>query len=179
MGIDRPEDPDEPPDRPADHRDDQGGGGRAARAGGVQVETRPRQEYYADLRVAASAEESVAAQRTAAREQAAAQKWDESSKESRWMWSEYQRKWPPEERAPAGKSADPPGSWHGEGDRYQPPAVRGGGGRVPGTAKAAGTTPPPPRTAELKQSAPVSPNGSRKQSRQRSALPKAKIQTGT
>jgi hypothetical protein len=126
VGIDRPEDPDEPPDRPADHRDDQGGGGRAARAGGVQVETRPRQEYYADLRVAASAEESVAAQRTAAREQAAAQKWDESSKESRWMWSEYQRKWPPEERAPAGKSADPPGSWHGEGDRYQPPAAANG-----------------------------------------------------
>jgi len=123
VGIDRPEDPDEPPDRPADHRDDQGGGGRAARAGGVQVETRPRQEYYTDLRVAASAEESVAAQRTAAREQAAAQKWDESSKESRWMWSEYQRKWPPEERAPAGKSADPPGSWHGEGDRY--PAANG------------------------------------------------------
>src|ERR1039457_1222292 len=110
MGIDRPEDPAEPPGRPADHRDDQGGGGRAARAGDVQVETRPRQEYYADLRVAASAEESVAAQRTAAREQAAAQKWDESSKESRWMWSEYQRKWPPEERAPVGKSADPPGN---------------------------------------------------------------------
>jgi hypothetical protein len=122
MGIDRPEDPDEPPDRPADHRDDQGGG-RPARAGGVQVETRPRQEYYADLRVAASVEESVAAQQAVAREQAAAQKWDESSKESRWMWSEYQRKWPPEERAPAGKSADPPGSWHGEGDRY--PAANG------------------------------------------------------
>jgi hypothetical protein len=120
MGIDRPEDPDEPPDRPADHRDDQGGGGRAV---GVQVETRPRQEYYADLRAAVSAEESVTAQQAAAREQAAAQKWDESSKESRWMWSEYQRKWPPEERAPAGKSADPPGSWHGEGDRY--PAANG------------------------------------------------------
>ena len=125
MGIDRPEDPDEPPDRPADHRDDQSGGGRAARAGGVQVETRPRQEYYADLRVAASAEESVAAQQAVAKEQAAAQKWDESSKESRWMWSEYQRKWPPEERAPAGKSADPPGSLHGEGDRYLPPAAYG------------------------------------------------------
>ena len=79
MGIDRPEDPDVPPDRPTDHRDDQGGGGRAARPGGVQVETRPRQEYYADLRVAVSAEESVAAQRTAAREQAAAETWDETS----------------------------------------------------------------------------------------------------
>src|ERR1035437_1174636 len=125
MGIDRPEDPDEPPDRPADHRDDQSGGGRAARAGGVQVETRPRQEYYVDLRVAASAEESVAAQQAVAKEQAAAQKWDESSKESRWMWSEYQRKWPPEERALAGKSGDQPGSWCGDGNGYLDRAENG------------------------------------------------------
>ncbi len=57
--------------------------------------------------MAASAEESEAAQQAAAKEQATAQKWDESSKESRWMWSEYQRKWPPEERPPVDKSADP------------------------------------------------------------------------
>jgi hypothetical protein len=93
-----------PPDRPGDHRDDHGGGGRGA---GFQPETRLRQEYYAELRVAASAEESAATQQAAAKEQAAAQKWDESSKESRWMWSEYQRKWPPEERAPIDKPADP------------------------------------------------------------------------
>ena len=65
MGVDRPDDADLPPDGRADHRDDQdGGGGRAGRAGGVQAETRPRQEYYADLRVAVSAEESVTAQRS-------------------------------------------------------------------------------------------------------------------
>ncbi len=108
MGVDQPDDADLPPDGRADHRDDQSGGGRAGRAGGVQVETRARQEYYADLRVAVSAEESVTAQRTAAREQAAAEKWEGTVKESRWMWTEYQRKWPPEERPPPDRSLKPP-----------------------------------------------------------------------
>jgi hypothetical protein len=124
VGVDRPDESDVPSDGHADHRDDQGGGGgRAARAGGVQAEIRHRQEYYADLRVAVSAEESVTAQRAAAREQAAAQKWDGSAKESRWMWTEYQRRWPPEERPPVDKSANPPGSWRGEGNRSLDRAV--------------------------------------------------------
>jgi len=126
VGVDRPDDPDVPPDGRADHRDGQGsGGGRAARAGGVQAETRHRQEYYADLRVAVSAEESVTAQRTAAREQAAAEKWGETAQESRWMWAEYRRRWPPEERAPVDRSADPPGSWRGDGNRVLDRAVNG------------------------------------------------------
>ena len=124
MAVDRPDDADVPPDGRADHRDDQGGGGgRAARAGGVQAETRHRQEYYAELRVAVSAEESVTAQQAAAREQAAARKWDGTAKESRWMWTEYQRRWPPEERPPADRSAAPPGSWRGEGNRSLDRAV--------------------------------------------------------
>jgi hypothetical protein len=118
MGVDRPEESDVPPDGHADHRDDQGGGGgRAGRAGGVQTETRHRQEYYAQLRVEVSAEESVTAKQAAEREQAAAQKWDGTEKESRWMWAEYQRRWPPEERPPVDRSAGPPGSWRGEGNR--------------------------------------------------------------
>jgi hypothetical protein len=126
VGVDRPDDADLPPDGHADHREDEGGGGgRAARAGGIQAETRHRQEYYADLRVAVSAEESVAAQRTATREQAAAEKWGETAKESRWMWAEYQRKWPPEERAPVDRSDDPPGSWRGDGNRVLDRAVNG------------------------------------------------------
>ena len=114
-----------PPDGHADHRDDQGGGGRAGRAGGVQAETRPRQEYYADLRVAVSAEESVTVQRAAAREQAAAEKWGETAKESRWMWAEYQRRWPPGERERVDSSDDPPGSWRGDGNRVLHPADNG------------------------------------------------------
>jgi hypothetical protein len=128
VGVDRPDDGDIPPDGRADHRDDEGGGGgggdgRTARAGGAQPETRHRQEYYAELRVAVSAEESVTAQQAAAREQAAAQKWDGRVNESRWMWTEYQRKWPPEERPPVDRPPDPPGSWRGEGDRSLDTAV--------------------------------------------------------
>jgi hypothetical protein len=128
VGVDRPDDGDIPPDGPADHRDDEGGGGggddgRTARAGGAQPETRHRQEYYAELRVAVSAEESITAKQAAAREQAAAQRWDGSVKESRWMWTEYQRKWPPEERPAVNRPGDPPGSWRGEGDKYLPRAV--------------------------------------------------------
>ena len=125
MGADRFDDAELPPDGHADHRDDHSGGGRAGRAGGVQAETRPRQEYYADLRVAVSAEESVTAQRTAAREQAAGEKWGETTKESRWMWTEYQRRWPPGERPPIDRSDDPPGSWRGDGNGFLKPADNG------------------------------------------------------
>ena len=119
MGVDQPDDADVPPDEHADHRDDQdaNGGGRAARSGGAQAETRYRQECYVDLRVAVTAERSVAARQTAAEEQAAAEKWDEKVEESRWMWTEYQRKWPPPNAPPADKSDDDPGSWCGEGNR--------------------------------------------------------------
>jgi hypothetical protein len=126
MGADSPEDPDEPPDRPEDPRgprDEQGGGGRGGRAGGEQIEPRSRQEYDAELRVTVAAQESAAVQRSAAKEQAAAQRWDETATESRWMWGEYQRKWPPEDRPPVDRSEDPPGSWRGEGGRYLEPAV--------------------------------------------------------
>ena len=107
-----------PPDGHADRRDDQTGSGRTARPGGTQAETRSRQECYNDLRVAEAAEKSVAAQRITAEEQAAADTWNEKVPESRWLWTEYQRKWPPEERRPVDSSSDPPGSWRGEGDRY-------------------------------------------------------------
>ena len=59
----------------------------------------------------------MAARQTAAEEQAAAETWDEKVEESRWMWTEYQRKWPPAERPPADNSDDDPGSWCGEGNR--------------------------------------------------------------
>ena len=114
-----------PPDGHADHRDDQGGGGRAGRASGIQAETRHRQEYYADLRVAVTAEESVTAQRIAAREQAAVEKWGETAKESRWMWAEYQRRWPPGERERVDSSDDQPGSRRRDGNRVLDPAANG------------------------------------------------------
>jgi hypothetical protein len=112
-----PEEGDVPPDGHADRRDDQSSGGRAARPPGAETETRNREEYYVDLRVAVSTEESVTARRTAAAEQDASAKWNEQRTESRWLWSEYQRKWPPDERASVDKSDVPPGSWRGDGNR--------------------------------------------------------------
>ena len=106
MGPDLPDEADESPDGHADRRDDQVGGGQAFRPGSTEAETRNRQEYYADLRVAVSKEESVTARRAAAEEQDASDKWSEKVTESRWMWSEYQRRWPPEDRPPVDRPDD-------------------------------------------------------------------------
>jgi hypothetical protein len=115
--ADLPDEADVPPDGHADRRDDQTGGGRTARPGGSEAETRSRQECYDELRIADAKRQSVAAQRIAAEEQAASDTWNEKVTESRWMWTEYQRKWPPQERKPSDKSDEPSGSWHGEGNR--------------------------------------------------------------
>ena len=104
MGADLPDESDVPPDGYADRRDDdQSGGGSTARPGGTEAETRSHQECYDDLRVAVSTEKSVTARRIAAEEQAAAEKWGKTAEESRWMWTEYQRKWPPGERVSSDK----------------------------------------------------------------------------
>ena len=116
MGADRPDDADMPPDDHPDRRDDQDGtGDHAARAGNGNAETRTRQEYYSDLRVTVSRQESAVARQVTAEEQATGEKWQEKEAESRWMWSEYQRKWPPAERPSADRSTGPPGSRHGDG----------------------------------------------------------------
>ncbi|MGH3845791.1 MAG: hypothetical protein ACRDS0_30865 [Pseudonocardiaceae bacterium] len=118
MGVDLPEESDIPPEGHADRRDDQTGGGRTARPGRTEAETRSHEECYNDLRRADAKQQSVSAQWIAAEEQAAADTWNEKVTESRWIWAEYQRKWPPEERRPVDRSNDPPGSWRGEGDRF-------------------------------------------------------------
>jgi len=103
-----PDEADESPDGHADRRDDQSVSRQAIQSGSGEAETRNRQDYYADLRVAVSTEESVTARRTAAEEQDASGKWSEKVTESRWMWSEYQRRWPPEDRPPVDRSDDEP-----------------------------------------------------------------------
>jgi hypothetical protein len=108
VGSDLPEEADIPPDGHADRQDDQAEAARPARPSPAEPETRDRQEYYADLRKAVSTEESVTAQRITAEEQDASDKWNERVTESRWMWSEYQRKWPPEERPLVDRSDDDP-----------------------------------------------------------------------
>jgi hypothetical protein len=123
MAADLPDEADVPPDGHADRPDDQATGGRTARPGGTEAETRSHEECYDDLRVAEAKEKSVAAQRITADEQAATDKWNENVTESRWMWTEYQRKWPPSERASSDRSDDPSGSWQGEGNRVLDRAV--------------------------------------------------------
>jgi hypothetical protein len=118
VGADRPSDGDTPPDDHPDRRDDQDGTGHHAGPGGNDpAETRTRQEYYSELRVTVSREESAAARQTMAEERAAAEKWQETTAESRWIWSEYQRKWPPAERSSDDRSTDPTDSWRGERGR--------------------------------------------------------------
>ena len=104
MEADRPDEADVPPDGHADRRDDQAAGGRTARPAGTEAETRSRQECYDQLRVAEAKEKSEAAQQATAEEQTATDKWNEDATESRCMWTEYLRKWPPEERQSAARS---------------------------------------------------------------------------
>jgi hypothetical protein len=118
VGVDLPEEADVPPDGHPDRRDDQTGGGRTARPGRTEAETRSHEECYNDLRIADAKQQAVAAQRITAEEQAAAETWNGNVTESRWLWAEYQRRWPPEERRPVDTSNDPPGSWRGEGRRF-------------------------------------------------------------
>ena len=120
-----PDEADESPDGNADRRGDQDDDGQAVRPGNPEAETRNREEYYTDLRTAVSTEESTTVQRITAEEKAAAKKWDKQTEESRWIWSEYQRKWPPELHAPVKRSDDPPGSWRGEGNRSLKPEANG------------------------------------------------------
>jgi hypothetical protein len=126
MEADLPDEADESPDGNSDRRDDQDDGGQAIRPGSPDAETRNRQDYYSDLRTAVAAEESTTVRRIKAEEQAAAEKWDKQTEESRWIWSEYQRKWPPKQDTPAKRSDDvPPGSWLGEGNRILKPEANG------------------------------------------------------
>ena len=126
MGIDRSDDAEVPPDKRSNHPADR-----------VQAETRYRQEYYTDLRAAAARQEPtepVGRSEPGARSQPGEQtengqqaqpgsSWEERAELSRWMWSEYKRRWPPEERPPVDRSSDPPGSWRGDSNRFLDRAV--------------------------------------------------------
>jgi hypothetical protein len=123
VGADRPGDADVPPDDHPDRGDGRDGtGDHAARPDKDLAETRTRQEYYSQLRVTVSREQSAATRQTTAEERAAAEKWQETKTESRWIWSEYQQKWPPAERPVVDRSTGSPGSWHGDGNRVLEPA---------------------------------------------------------
>jgi hypothetical protein len=102
VGIDRPDNPDVPPGNDGQQPD------------ASPAETRYREEYYHALRTQV-AQEARAQDRQQATE---ADTWAETADQARWMWGEYHRRWPPEERPPADKSGDPPGSWRSDSSGY-------------------------------------------------------------
>jgi hypothetical protein len=109
VGIDRPDDADVPSDNPDDRPSASGHDGQHPAPS--QAETRYREEYY-------SARTQVAQQATQA------DTWTETADQARWMWGEYQRRWPPEDRPPADRSTDPPGSWRSDSNRYLDTATK-------------------------------------------------------
>jgi hypothetical protein len=120
VGIDRPDDADVPSDEHSDHPADRAdasatGDGQVGRA---QAESRFREEYDADLRAAEAKERAEPAENGQQ-----ARSWEETAEQVRWMWTEYKRRWPPEERPPVDRSGDPPGSWRGDSVRFLPRAV--------------------------------------------------------
>jgi hypothetical protein len=110
--ADRPEDqpdrPEDQPDRPGDRLSQDPDPTRPARS---PAETRSRTEYYVDLRTKVSAEQTAESGRTAADQQAAEAKWQKDSAESRSIWAEYQRKWPPASPAETDKPSSQDASY--------------------------------------------------------------------
>jgi hypothetical protein len=103
--VPSPEHPDRPPDQP-------------------RFETRDRQEYYADRRATKPAFPSQPAKQTENPQPPQSRTtWEETAELSRWMWTEYKRRWPPEDRPPPDRSTDEPGSWRGDNVRFLPSAV--------------------------------------------------------
>ncbi len=97
MPADWPDESDGHPDR----RDDTSAASRPIRPSHPESDPPSRQEEYVNLRIAVSTEQAKATHQATTAERAAAEKWDKNAAESRWMWSEYQRRWPEEARPPS------------------------------------------------------------------------------
>jgi hypothetical protein len=67
----------------------------------VAVEERGRSEYWEDLRAAVAADA-----------------WETAAERFRGQWASHCERWPAGSRPSADRSAEPPGSWRGDGGRY-------------------------------------------------------------
>jgi len=112
VGIDRPDDVDAPSDNSADRTPAPADDGR--QSGASNAETRYREEYYSARTQVTQEERTTGAQQVAP----ASDTWTETANLAHWMWGEYHRRWPPEERPPVDRSTDPPGSWRSDSNRY-------------------------------------------------------------
>jgi hypothetical protein len=90
------------PDAPGDLDGSEGSSADAIPSRAAPAETRSRDEYYLSLREKVT----IRQQSAAAEEQARAENWTESAELSRWMWTEYRRRWPPEDRPDGTRSLD-------------------------------------------------------------------------
>jgi hypothetical protein len=113
VGIDHPDDANVPSDNPTDRTPTPANDGQQSSAS--NSETRYRHEYYAARTQVAPEQRAT----TEARQEAPApDTWPETATLARWMWGEYHRRWPPEDRPPVDRSTDPPGSWRSDSNRY-------------------------------------------------------------
>jgi hypothetical protein len=113
VGIDRPDDANVPPDNPDARTPAPANDGQ--QPGTSNAETRYREEYYSARTQVAQEERAT----TRARQEAPTpDSWTETANLAHWMWGEYHRRWPPEERPPVDRSTDPPGSWRSDSNRY-------------------------------------------------------------
>jgi hypothetical protein len=113
VGIDRPDDANVPSDNPADRTP--APANDRQQPGTSNAETRYRHEYYAARTQVAPQQRAT----TEARQEAPAlDTWPEAANLAHWMWGEYHRRWPPEERPAVDRSTDPPGSWRSDSNRY-------------------------------------------------------------
>jgi hypothetical protein len=137
MAADRSDDaadqPDERPDHPADRPNPPADHANQSRRD--QIEPRSRQEAYDAQRANESPEQTEPAARSEpgtrskppeptenAHQAQPGSSWEETKAESRWMWGEYKRHWPEEERPPVDTSEDDPGSWRADADRVLKPS---------------------------------------------------------
>jgi len=139
VGIDRSDDagdpPAEQPDRSADRADAAPADHGKQPSRREQIEPRSREEAWTDLRGTVGLQERTepagpsepgARSKTGepsenGHQPKAEPSWEEKANESRWMWGEFKRRFPAEERPPVDRSKDPIGSWRAEGDRYLDP----------------------------------------------------------
>ena len=85
------------------------------------VDRPPENDAAATEDQAPKGERSKAGEPTEDAQDAQAAGWAQKADMSRWMWGEYLKKWPPEERPPIDRSDDPPGSWRADIIRYLSP----------------------------------------------------------
>jgi hypothetical protein len=116
VGIDRPDDDDQPAVRRAADQAQSPDVTRSA----LQTESRDRETYYADLRAAVEAERTAVAEEPDAQDvdrDRGVDEWTTVTEQFREAWTQHQSRWPRPERDREEATIDSDGGWHGDGGR--------------------------------------------------------------